>query len=185
MVPADEIEVEAVSVNQVAKDLQRVPVAITLTMDRNQTFMKDPVPATIDQAQGRVSRTSVKRNRRKLSTEVRLTSPQIPGKGRADPPVDQVSILDQLKKCLNDLAPGLGPVLDHGPADQFHQYSTNDQDRDKEPLVDLVALEEDQQTILIMLLIQIYFDQIQKFIIKRSWATKTQKIDSIIALMQV
>ena len=70
--------------------------------------------------------------------------------GQADPPVDQVSILDQLKKCLNVLAPELVPVLDHVPADQSHQFSTNDQDRDREPLVDPVALEEDQQTILTM-----------------------------------
>ena len=62
MVPADEIGVEAVSVNQVAKDLQRVPVAITLTMDRNQICTKDQVPATIDQAQGRVSRTRLRKH---------------------------------------------------------------------------------------------------------------------------
>ena len=70
--------------------------------------------------------------------------------GRADPLVDQESILVQLKKFLN--VPDLELVQDQGQgqADQSHQCSMNGQDRDREPLVDLVALEEDQQTILTM-----------------------------------
>ena len=105
--------------------------------------------------------------------------------GRADPLVDQESILVQLKKFLN--VPDLELVQDQGQgqADQSHQCSMNGQDRDREQPVDLVVQEEDQQIIQIIQSTQIYSDQIQKFIIKKFWAIKIQKIDSTTVLMQV
>ena len=105
--------------------------------------------------------------------------------GRADPLVDQESILVQLKKFLNVPDQELVRDQGQGQADQSHQCSTNGQDHDREQPVDLVVQEEDQQIIQIIRLIQIYSDQIQKFIIKKFWAIKIQKIDLIIALMQV
>ena len=105
--------------------------------------------------------------------------------GQADPLVDQESILDQLKKFLNVPDPELVLDQDQGQVDQSHQCSTNGHDHDREQPVDLVVQEEDQQIIQIIQSTQIYSDQIQKFIIKKFWVIKIQKIDSTTVLMQV
>ena len=112
-------------------------------------------------------------------------NPCNPMLGQADPLVDQESILDQLKKFLNVQDPELVQDQDQGQADQSHQCSTNGHDHDKEQPVDLVVQEEDQQIIQIIQSTQIYSDQIQKFIIKKFWEIKIQKIDSTTVLMQV
>ena len=105
--------------------------------------------------------------------------------GQADPLVDQELILDRLKKFLSVPDQELAQDQDQGQADQSHQCSTNGQDHDREQPVDLVVQEEDQQIIQIIQSTQIYSDQIQKFIIKKFWEIKIQKIDSTTVLMQV
>ena len=129
-----------------------------------------------DQAQGRVPRTG---------NGLAQLNPCNPMSGQADPQVDQESILDQLKKFLNVPDPERAQDQDQGQADQSHQCSTNGQDHDREQPVDLVVQEEDQQIIQIIQSTQIYSDQIQKFIIKKFWEIKIQKIDSTTVLMQV